>query len=111
DNILHPGSGFGKTVTHNLELLSGLRHLAGLGYPLMVGLSRKSMLKDLLKEPPKDRVSGGLAAAVLAVERGACIIRTHDVLPTVQALMVTVAAREKVLHGAGASHTQDHSLP
>lgn len=100
--VIDPGFGFGKTVTHNLELLSGLRQLSDLGYPLMVGMSRKSMLRDLLRVPPRERIFGGLAGAVLAVERGARMIRTHDVRATVEALKVSAAAREKSGAGLGA---------
>jgi dihydropteroate synthase len=89
--VLDPGFGFGKTVAHNLHLLAGLDQLAGLGYALLVGVSRKSMLRALLKVTPDERIYGGIAAAVLAVERGARIVRSHDVRATVEALRVVDA--------------------
>jgi dihydropteroate synthase len=90
--ILDPGFGFGKTLDHNLSLLKRLPCLASLGLPLLVGISRKSMIGSLLDGAPIDeRVNGSLAAAVLAVTRGAAIIRAHDVGQTVEALKVTAA--------------------
>lgn len=94
--VLDPGFGFGKTAAHNLRLLSGLQRLASLGYPLLVGMSRKSMLRALLDVPAVERVHGGVAAAALAVERGACIIRTHDVKPTAHAVKVARAVQSAV---------------
>lgn len=86
--LFDPGFGFGKTLAHNYQLLSGLRALCDVGHPVLVGMSRKSMLGAVLDVPPAERVHGGVAAAVLAVERGARIIRTHDVKATVQALKI-----------------------
>ncbi|MFZ1574153.1 MAG: dihydropteroate synthase [Chromatiaceae bacterium] len=80
--ILDPGFGFGKTLEHNLALLAGLGRLAELGLPLLVGLSRKSMIGALTGREVGDRLAGSLAAAVLAVERGAILIRVHDVAAT-----------------------------
>jgi dihydropteroate synthase len=89
--LLDPGLGFGKTAEHNLELLRRLEELARLG-PLVVGLSRKSTLGALLGGRPVDgRLHGGLAGAVWSVLHGASLIRTHDVLPTVDALRVVGA--------------------
>ncbi len=84
--VLDPGFGFGKTVAHNLQLLRGLPDLAALGLPLLVGLSRKSMIGRLLGREVHERLPASLALAVLAVERGARIIRAHDVAATVDAL-------------------------
>ncbi len=92
--LIDPGFGFGKTLDHNLALLRNLQQIADLDLPLLVGLSRKSMIGALLGEPVNRRVYGGLAAAVLAVERGACIIRTHDVKPTADALAVSIAVNK-----------------
>jgi len=89
--LVDPGFGFGKTLDHNLALLRDLQALAELGIPILVGLSRKSMIGTLLDEPVNRRMWGSLAAAVLAAERGARIIRTHDVKPTVDALVVAAA--------------------
>lgn len=87
--LLDPGFGFGKRVEHNVALLSGLGRLGELGQPLLVGLSRKSMLVRLLGERTMaERLAGSLALAVLAVERGAWIVRAHDVRETVDAVSV-----------------------
>lgn len=83
-----PGFGFGKTLAHNLELLRRLELLASHGRPLLVGLSRKSMLGALTGQPTNARVYASVAAAVLAVERGARILRVHDVAATRDALRV-----------------------
>ena len=88
---LDPGFGFGKTIEHNLLLLKNLAALTQLGYPLVVGVSRKSFLGQLLNKPVTERLYGGLALAVLAISQGAQIIRTHDVAATVDALKVTHA--------------------
>ncbi len=89
--LVDPGFGFGKTLEHNLALLRDLQKIAELNLPLLVGLSRKSMIGALLDEPVNNRMYGSLAAAVLAAERGARIIRTHDVKPTVDALALSAA--------------------
>jgi dihydropteroate synthase len=89
--LVDPGFGFGKTLAHNLELLRGLPALAALGPPVLVGLSRKRMIGALTGRPVGERLAGGLALAVLAVERGARLVRTHDVAGTVDALRVTAA--------------------
>lgn len=86
-----PGFGFGKTDRHNLELLANLERFRVLGAPLLVGLSRKRTLGKLTGREVSDRAAAGLAAAVLAVERGASIVRTHDVAATVDALEVATA--------------------
>lgn len=92
--LLDPGFGFGKTLVHNLALLAGLTELCDLGFPVLVGLSRKAMIGALTGREVHERLAGSLAAAVLAVERGACLVRTHDVAPTVDALRVAWAARD-----------------
>lgn len=89
--ILDPGFGFGKTLAHNLALLAGLGRLAELGLPLLVGLSRKSMIGALTGREVGDRLAGSLAAVVLAVERGALLIRVHDVAATRDVVKVTWA--------------------
>jgi dihydropteroate synthase len=83
-----PGFGFGKTVAHNLALLRWLEELVALGYPIVVGLSRKSTIGALTGRDVDDRVAGSVAAALVAVERGAAIVRVHDVRETVDALNV-----------------------
>jgi len=89
--IIDPGFGFGKTLPHNLQLMNQLQELTTLGYPVLVGVSRKSMLGKILNKPPLERLSGGLALAALALYKGAKIIRTHDVAPTVEVLKVMQA--------------------
>ena len=92
--VLDPGFGFGKNLEHNLTLLRRLPELAALGYPLLVGLSRKSMIGTLLGgKPVEERVQGSVAAAVIAVQNGVSIVRVHDVAPTVEALKIAWAAR------------------
>jgi dihydropteroate synthase len=86
-----PGFGFGKTDRHNVHLLAELERIGTLGLPLLVGLSRKNTLGKLTGQPLERRLAAGIAAAVLAVERGAHIVRTHDVGATVDALKVTGA--------------------
>jgi len=86
---LDPGIGFGKTVTHNLQLLAGVARLKVLGYPVLIGASRKSFIGKLSRgEAAKERLPGSLAAALAAVARGADIVRVHDVAATKQALAV-----------------------
>ncbi len=87
-----PGIGFGKTVDQNFSLLARQRELLGLGYPVLAGWSRKSSLGAVTgHERPQDRVHASVAAALLAAERGAAILRVHDVRPTVDALRVLQA--------------------
>ena len=88
---IDPGFGFGKNLEHNLTLLRHLAELAVDGTPLLVGLSRKATVGTLTGRPPGERVSGSVALAVLAAQRGARIIRVHDVAATVDALKVTAA--------------------
>ncbi|SDK56021.1 dihydropteroate synthase [Billgrantia gudaonensis] len=89
--LLDPGFGFAKTVEHNLRLLNRLDRLERLGLPLLVGMSRKSMIGKVLARPVEERLSGGLALAALAVERGARIVRVHDVGPALDAINMTWA--------------------
>lgn len=90
---LDPGFGFGKTLAHNLALLADLAALQRLGQPVLVGLSRKSMLGQLTDRPVGERVHASVAAALLAVERGANIVRVHDVAATRDALRIWSALR------------------
>jgi len=90
--IADPGIGFGKTLTHNLQLLAGLSLFHGLGCPLLLGASRKSFIARLTPaQDPADRLGGSLAAAVTAVLAGVQILRVHDIRETVQALSVARA--------------------
>ncbi|MBK4716570.1 MULTISPECIES: dihydropteroate synthase [Tenebrionibacter/Tenebrionicola group] len=95
--LLDPGFGFGKNLSHNYELLARLSAFHRLGLPLLVGMSRKSMVGQLLNVGPNQRLSGSLACAVIAAMQGAQIIRVHDVKETVEALRVveaTLSAKE-----------------
>ncbi len=92
--LLDPGFGFGKTLAHNLELLRGLRALTALQLPLLVGMSRKSMLGAITGRDVQERQAAGVAAALLAVQQGARIIRTHDVAATRDAIRVWQAVQQ-----------------
>ncbi len=89
--ILDPGIGFGKTVTHNLELLRRLPELVTIGRPVLIGTSRKSFIGKLTGRDVDHRLAGTIASNVLAYERGARIFRVHDVAPLHDALTVTAA--------------------
>jgi len=86
--VIDPGFGFGKSVAHNLELMRGLDAITSLGYPVLVGLSRKSLLGAITGRGAGDRLAASVAAALAAVMRGARIVRVHDVAATVDALAV-----------------------
>ncbi len=89
DICLDPGIGFGKTMAHNLALLAGLKSLVDLGYPVLMGLSRKSFIGRLAGgAEPKARMPGSIAGALASVAKGASILRVHDVAETAQALAV-----------------------
>ena len=90
--VLDPGIGFGKTPQHNFELLRRQEELLALGHPLLLGWSRKSSLGILTGRPAGERMVASVAAALAAVERGARVVRVHDVAPTVDALKVWGAA-------------------
>jgi dihydropteroate synthase len=98
DIIIDPGFGFSKTLEHNLQLLRELDRLVGLGYPVLVGLSRKSMLGTMTNRDVDDRLAGSLALALLAAQNGAAIIRVHDIAPTVDVLRVLGCIAQE--HGA-----------
>ena len=100
--MLDPGIGFGKTVAQNFSLLARQSEILALGYPLLAGWSRKSSLgrvidEDRMSSEPADRVAASVAAALLAVERGASVVRVHDVKETAQALRVYEAMRAQSL--------------
>jgi len=84
--VIDPGFGFGKTLEHNLELLRGLKKLQSLGAPILVGLSRKSLIGQALGLPVEERLQASVALALMAVQNSARIVRVHDVGPTVEAL-------------------------
>jgi dihydropteroate synthase len=96
--LLDPGFGFGKNLNHNYQLLARLAEFHHFGLPLLVGMSRKSMIGQLLNVSPEKRVSGSIACAVIAAMQGAQIIRVHDVKETVEAMRIveaTLSAREE----------------
>lgn len=97
--ILDPGFGFGKTLEHNYELLRKLTYFVDSGYQILTGLSRKSMIAKVVKNDRDDRLAGSIAAATLAMNAGAHIIRVHDVPETVDARSVLCAMKATQLNG------------
>lgn len=93
--LIDPGFGFGKNLDHNLTLLRNLDKLADVGVPILVGLSRKSMIVRILGDEPKSRVPASIALALAACSRGAAIVRVHDVPETVQAMRVWQATESE----------------
>ena len=89
--ILDPGFGFGKSLQHNFVLLENLEQMIGLGYPVLAGMSRKSMIGQLLNVPVNERLAGSIVCATIAALKGAQIIRVHDVKESVQAVRVVTA--------------------
>ncbi|HZN25696.1 MAG TPA: dihydropteroate synthase [Burkholderiales bacterium] len=104
--IIDPGFGFGKTQEHNIALLRQLPELTGLGVPVLAGLSRKALLGRITGREPRDRVYASIAAALFAAERGARILRVHDVTETRDALSVWWALRDTI--GASGENTAGH---
>lgn len=92
--LIDPGIGFGKSVTHNLELLARLPELANVGLPILIGVSRKSIIGAVTGRSVEQRLAGGVAFSTAAVLAGASIIRAHDVAATVDAIKVAVALRK-----------------
>jgi dihydropteroate synthase len=88
-----PGIGFGKSVEHNLALLAAIDRLAGPGLPVLIGVSRKSLVGIITGRPPEGRLAGSVAFAALAVMGGAAIIRAHDVAETLDAVKVASALK------------------
>lgn len=86
--VIDPGFGFGKTLAHNLDLLRELETFRALGVPVLAGLSRKSMLGAITGRDVNERLAASVAAALLAVQRGAAIVRVHDVRETVDVLKI-----------------------
>jgi len=99
--LIDPGFGFGKSLAHNLTLLKELNRFKALGVPLLVGVSRKSMIGTILNKPVDDRLYGSLAAAALALWQGAAVIRVHDVAETVDVMKVCSAVMNE---GRGIQH-------
>jgi dihydropteroate synthase len=96
--ILDPGIGFGKTVEQNLELVHRLDEICALGYPVLLGPSRKSFIGYTLNLPPDQRLEGTIAASVLGVVKGANLLRVHDVLPVTRAVRMTDALMGRAAH-------------
>lgn len=94
--ILDPGFGFGKTVGHNIQLLATLEQLHLLGHPLLIGVSRKSMLGAITGRDVNERLPASLAAATISAIKGASILRVHDVRETVDAVKVVTAVKEAI---------------
>ncbi len=86
--ILDPGFGFGKELAHNIALMGGLPRFVKMGFPVLVGLSRKRMIGDITGRPVAERVHGSVALAMLAAQRGVAMLRVHDVGPTVDAFKI-----------------------
>lgn len=97
--MLDPGIGFGKTLEHNLALLRGLPRLARLGYPLLLGVSRKSMLGAITGKPVDERMAASVAAALYGVMQGVAVVRVHDVAETRDALQVYRTLAEEQVYG------------
>ena len=95
-----PGIGFGKRPEHNLALLAGLDRIADPGIPVLVGVSRKSLIGIITGRPASGRLAGSVALAALAVLRGAAIVRAHDVAETVDAVKVASALRRSIAGGS-----------
>lgn len=91
--LIDPGFGFGKTLEHNYELLAKLERFELFELPILIGLSRKSMIGNLLARPTSERLAGSLAGAMIAAQKGAHIIRVHDVPETVDVLKVLQATQ------------------
>ncbi|MBT8062852.1 MAG: dihydropteroate synthase, partial [Gammaproteobacteria bacterium] len=89
--LIDPGFGFGKTVPHHYRLLRDLHRFAELRVPILVGLSRKSMIGKVVDRPSEERLAGTLAATTWALANGASIVRTHDVAPTVDTVKIHCA--------------------
>lgn len=86
--ILDPGIGFGKTLQHNLEIIKNLREFKVLGFPLLIGPSRKSFIGNILRAKPSERTAGTISASIIALKNGANIVRVHDVLQVKQAVKI-----------------------
>ena len=91
--LLDPGFGFGKLLEHNLSLMRNLEHITNMGFPVLVGVSRKAMIGAVLNRPVEERAVGSAAAAAIAVSKGAAIIRAHDVRENVDAIRIASAIR------------------
>lgn len=100
--LVDPGFGFGKTLAHNLRLLAALDEIGPADIPVLAGLSRKRMIGELTGKGPAERVHGSVAAALLAAQRGAAMVRVHDVAATCDALRVLAAVEDPRMRDDGA---------
>ena len=91
--IVDPGIGFGKTVSHNLEILNGLSRLKELGRPILIGPSRKSFIGNILNLPPEERLEGTAAAVAIGIMNGANIVRVHDVKKMLRVARISDAVK------------------
>ncbi len=96
--IIDPGFGFGKTLAHNLQLLSNLKAFKRLGCRVLIGLSRKAMFGHITGKPPQERFASSLAATVVGLLQGVDIVRTHDVAGTLDAIRVLAALKKELEH-------------
>jgi len=96
--IVDPGIGFGKTLDHNLEIMRRLGELRSLGRPILLGTSRKSMIGAILDVPPPQRLFGTAATLAFGIQRGAHILRVHDVRPAVHVARMTDAMLPRTPH-------------
>jgi len=96
--IIDPGFGFGKTLQHNIDLFKAIPTFVATAYPVLVGISRKSMLGQLSDKAVDQRLAGSISAAVLAAQAGAAIVRVHDVGETVDALKIASALQSSALN-------------
>lgn len=95
--LLDPGFGFGKTLAHNFQLLAGIDRICSMGFPVVAGLSRKSMIAGVLDRATNERLAASLGLAVIAAQRGARLIRAHDVAETYDALAMVTAMEQFAL--------------
>lgn len=108
--IVDPGIGFGKTTIHNLELIRRLDEIVALGYPVMVGVSRKRFIGEITgADPPDTRLAGTLTAHLASLDRGAHIVRVHDVAEHVQALRMWCAINERHRYPSSTPNTRNQT--
>ena len=92
--LFRSGFGFGKSLEHNLKMLADFESFPNLGYPVLAGISRKSMIGKITGKETNERVAPSIAAAIMAADRGAKIVRVHDVSETVDALKLWEAVQD-----------------
>ncbi|WP_129595858.1 dihydropteroate synthase [Anaerophilus nitritogenes] len=97
--ILDPGIGFGKTSEQNIHVISRLDEIKNMGYPILLGTSRKSMIGKILDLPPKERVEGTIATSVIGIMKGVDILRVHDIVENIRAVKVADAIIKGDYHG------------